>query len=370
MGARRQRSRVTAPGRDSVRPHGAGARAPAGAAGDGARYLRYDESRPARAGINHLRRNLEVLLREAHLLGRLAVLPALNLAPQHNFGVDRQWRWDAYFDLDGSALVDAAGTARALPLAAQPPPAGCPALVVPPGAPVPESAAGQPCVVRQVANPVFGKEVPGARRGPPHFRFRPAPRVLELADRVVTELRDRGGGEFGAVHVRRRDRLFGPMRWLTGPARVRARLQAGGVPDGAVVYLLSDEREGGFWEPLASRYDLARWEDFPELGSIVSRTAPGGPDNYLLYEVEKQVMREASRRIETFPGADYEPSDATLVPPAVWTPARLARRSKNAAGERFRRTVRLAVRGVAGPRGLEAARRVAARFPRGGRGPE
>ena len=336
----------------------------------GARYLRYDESRPTRAGINHLRRNLEVLLREAHLLGRLAVLPALRLAPQHNFGVDRQWRWDTYFDFEGSALVDAAGTVRALPLAAQPPPAGCPALLLPPGVPVPESVAGQPLVVRQVTNAVFGKEVRCARYGPPDFRFRPAPRVLDLARDVVARLRDRGTGEFCAVHVRRRDRLFGPMRWLTGPARVRARLQAVGVPDGAVVYVLSDERAPGFWEPLASRYELARWEDFPELGGIVSRTAPGGPDNYLLYEVEKQVMREASRRIETFPGADYEPSHATLVPPAVWTPARLARRSKNAAGEGFRRTVRLAVRGVAGPRGLGAAGRAAARFRRDGHGSE
>ena len=361
-----------------MRPHDTEARATTGdaprasayGAEDPRRYLRYDETRPARAGINHLRRNLEALLREAHLLGRRAVLPALNLAPQHNFGVERQWRWDTYFDLDRSSLVDTAGTVHALPLVAKPPPAGCPALVLAPGVPAPESAAGQPLVVRQVTNPVFGKEIPCARYGPPDIRFRPAPRVLELATHVVARLRDRGGGEFSAVHVRRRDRLFGPMRWLTGPARVRARLQAVGVPDGAVVYLLSDERAAGFWAPLASRYDLARWEDFPELGGIVSRTAPGGPDNYLLYEVEKQVMREASRRIETFPGTDYEPSHATLVPPAVWMLARLARRSKNAAGEGFRRTVRLAVRGVAGPRGLEAVRRVAARFPRGGRGPE
>ena len=53
--------------------------------------------------------NLECLLREAHASGRLALLPALNLAPHHNFGIDRDWRWDAYVDFEASRLLDSAG---------------------------------------------------------------------------------------------------------------------------------------------------------------------------------------------------------------------------------------------------------------------
>ena len=63
------------------------------------------------------RRNLECLLAEAHALGRLAILPPLRLAPRHNFGAPRAWRWETYFDLDGSVLVDAAGRPGPLPLA-------------------------------------------------------------------------------------------------------------------------------------------------------------------------------------------------------------------------------------------------------------
>ena len=337
--------------------------------GDGEpRHLRYDEEEPARAGINHLRRNLEVLLREAHREGRLAVLPALNLAPRHNFGVDRQWRWDTYFDLDASVLVDAAGAEHPLPLAAQAPEAGRPALVLDRGAPIPASAAGHPLVVRRIANPVFGKDVRFVRHGPPDFRFRPAPRVVALARHVVAGLRERGGGAFCAVHVRRTDRLFGPMRWLTRPARVRARLRASGVADGAVVYVLSDERAAGFWDPLAADYDLAVCRDFARLAAVVSANAPGGPDNYLLYEVEKQIMRAASRRIETFPVADSDGADATLVPRPVWAVSRAARRCKNAAGEGFRRSVRGILRGVLGPRAWAAAKGLAASRRRKDRG--
>ena len=338
------------------------------AGNDAPRYLRYDEAEPARAGINHLRRNLEVLLREAHREGRLAVLPALNLAPRHNFGVDRPWRWETYFDFEASVLVDAAGAEHALPLAAGAPHAGGSALVLARGVPVPKSAAGRPLVARRLTDPVFGRQVRFARHGPPEVRFRPAPRVLALARGVVARLRERGGGAFCAVHVRRADRLFGPMRWLTRPARVRARLRTAGVPDGAVVYVLSDERAAGFWAPLAADYDLAVCADFAELAGVVSPNAPGGPDNYLLYEVEKQIMREASRRIETFPGAEYEPSDATLVPRAVWAVSRAARRCKNAAGEGFRRSVRGVLRGVLGPRAWAAAKGLAASRRRKDRG--
>ena len=340
---------------------------PSGPAGEGGRYLRYDEVEPVQRGINHLTRNLEVLLREAHLLGRVAVLPALHLAPKHNFGVDRQWWWETYYDFDGSRLVDASGKSHPLPLAAAPPSRCSRALVVAAGERVPGSATGHPLIVRRITRSVFGKEVRFAAVGPPDFRFRPSPRVRQLARRVVSELRRRGGGSFHAVHVRRGDRLFGPMRWLTRPQRVRARLRAVDVPDGAVVYLLSDERVPAFWDRLAVHYQLVRFGDFAELRGLVSATAPGGPDNYLLYSVEKQVMRGATLRIETFPGAEYEPADATLVPPAIWTLTQLGGRWSQAARRLVHRVVRGVVLGVLGPRAWAAAKRAACAVRGGGR---
>ena len=37
-------------------------------------------------------------MREAYATSRLAVLPALDLSPRHNFEVDREWRWESYVD--------------------------------------------------------------------------------------------------------------------------------------------------------------------------------------------------------------------------------------------------------------------------------
>ena len=323
------------------------------------RYLRYDEAEPVRRGIGHLTRNLEVLLREAHLLGRLAVLPALRLAPKHNFGVDRRWRWETYYDLDRSRMVDSSGRTHPLPLAADPPGPDSRAPAVAGGERVPPSAAGRPLVVRRVAASVFGREVRFAASGPPDFRFRPSRRVREPARRVVEELRRRGGGEFHAVHVRRGDRLFGPTRWLARPWRIRARLRAVDVPDGAAVYLLTDERARGFCDALAARYELVRFGDFAELRRLVSPKAADGPDNYLLYAVEKEVMRRAATRIETFPSAEYAPYDATLVPAAVWTATRLGSRWSQAARRLVRRVARGVVLGALGPRAWAAAKRLA-----------
>ena len=124
-------------------------------------YLRYDDRRPAAAGLNHERRNLECLLAEAHALGRLAILPPLRLAPRHNFGAPREWRWETYFDLDRSVLVDAAGRTGPLPLAGGRIDAG--SLVhVGAGEPVPASAR---YAVRRVSSPVWRREVPRGQGG-------------------------------------------------------------------------------------------------------------------------------------------------------------------------------------------------------------
>ena len=305
------------------------AAAPAFAAGGG--YLRYDDRRPHAEGLNHERRNLECLLAEAHALGRLAILPPLRLAPRHNFGMPRAWCWKTYFDLDGSVLVDAAGRPGPLPLARGAIDAG-PPVRVGAGEPVP---AGARYAERRVRSPVWRRDVPGVA-GAVRIELRPSARVLALAQPVIAAF-GRADGGFAAVHLRRGDRLFGPMRWLTRPARIRRRLRALGVADGATVFFLSDERDPAFWRRLEPYYRVVRHADFETLTALVAPAAPER-DNYLLYEAEKAVMRAAPVRVETFPGAQYEPADAVLVPAAVWRPARLVRRTVHA-GLRLARRV-------------------------------
>lgn len=289
------------------------------------RYLRYDEKTSVVTGMNHQLANLECLMREAYTTGRLAVLPALKLLPSHNFGVSHEWRWESYVDLGESQLVDIAGTERPLPLVTRLPDAAMRTLTLEPGACMPSSSANYDLVVRRIERSLYRKDVP-AKDGPPiRFRLRPAPRVLELARPVLADLTARGDGRFVAVHARRKDR---GLKSFTEPARIRAHLEAKGVADGAVVFLLSDERTPDFWAPLKAHYELVRHTDYPPLAALVSRADGRCPDNYLLYEVEKEIMRSAAMRIETFPNRGRTDAHSALVPQWIFSAVRLARQAR------------------------------------------
>ena len=307
------------------------------------RYLRYDEQTPIFAGMNHQLSNLECLMREAHATGRLAVLPALKLHPSHNFGVCNEWRWESYLDLGESRLVDAAGTERPLPVVKSLPDAVMRTLTLELGACMPSarahktrapSTADYELVVRRIEHWEYGKNVPAADRPHVSFRWRPSPRVLELARPVIVDLASRGEGRFIAVHARRGDRRLGRF---AAPAHIRRHLKAQGVADGSVVFLLSDEWASDFWAPLKKHYELVRHTDYPRLAALVSPADGRRPDNYLLYEVEKEIMRSASMRIETFPrGQGRTDAHSALTPLSVY----LVR----AVYQRVRRWVRVMVR--------------------------
>ena len=301
------------------------------------RYLRYDYAAATAEGLNHQRRNLECLLAEAHTTGRLAVAPPPRLSAAHNFGVARAWRWETYFDLEASALVDAVDGELPLPLARGPVPA-TPALTVGPGERLP-AAPDAALAVRRVRRPVWSRDVPRIARAGVSFAMRPSARVRQLAAPVLAALRARWPEGFVAVHVRRGDRLFGPIRWFTRPPGVRRRLRALGVRDGSPLFLLTDERDPGFRRALVRDFEVAASADFPALAALVDPGAGGLPDNYLLYEVEKAVMRGARVRVETFPGPEYEPADGVLVPSWAWRVSRLGRRTAHATLRLARRTL-------------------------------
>ena len=319
-------------------PLPAGRPAHARAAAGPRRYLAYEERTPVARGLNHQRRNLECLLAEAHRLGRLALLPPLMLAPEHNFGVPIELRWERYFDLDASRIVEPRGRRLPLPLARALPAGPLDRAAVGPRQPVAPAASRCGVLVRRIESEVFSRDVP-PEAGKAVVELLPSARVKALAAGACAALAERSPQGFAAAHLRRGDRLFGPMRWLTAPRAVRRALRRLGVGDGATVFFLSDERSEAYWRPLLAAYDAVRSADMPELAALAAGDARQTPDNYLLYEVEKAVMRRAAVRLETFPGGEYEPADAALVPPTVWRAARRSRRMAHAAIRFARRTV-------------------------------
>ena len=301
----------------------------------GLRYLRY-ESESGPAGINHQLRNLQWLMREAFALGRLALLPPLDLHARHNFGVDRSWCWDAYFDLEASRLIDVGGTAHPLPLV-RTLPDGLRPVRVQAMARADRADLGRPALlVRRMSGAVYEHDLRGHGFAATRFRMRPSQRVVSLARPVLAAIGARAPCGFAAVHVRRGDRLRWPcVARATRPEAVLSVLARRGVAPGATVFVLSDECDPAWWTPLAARHCVVRSLDFPELAQLVEPAAT--PDNYLLYEVEKEVMRHANLRIETLPG-DYAPSDATLVSPTRWFLAR-PQMLRRAATHRLRRVM-------------------------------
>lgn len=275
------------------------------------RYLRYDAP-PFMAGLDHHVGNLKCLLAEAHATGRLALLPPLTLHPKHNFDHNRDWRWDDYYDLDASMLIDAAGREHPLPIAKQ----GCPSVnatpfVVRPGRRVPAASRRHRLVVRRIGDSVFRKQVP--QQNPPAVRLelRPAASVALMAEKVMASF---GGEGFVGVHVRRGDRLGEYPAARTEPAHIEARLASLGVTRGTVLFIASDEREPRFFEPLREHYQVVRYTDFPFLEGLVSGARP---DNYLLYRVEQEVLARAKLRIETLPNRGPH-AHAALVDAAEW----------------------------------------------------
>ena len=282
------------------------------------RYLRYDETTPVVAGMDHQLMNLECLLCEARAAGRLAVLPALRLAPNHNFGVQGEWKWDSYFDLDGSRLVDAAGTQYPLPIARHPPGIDVPASTLAPGQRAPEAARNCVLAVRRIEHYNYYRVVPDELRAPLRLQVRHSRRVRELARPVVADVRARSGGSFAGVHARRGDRVGQYPSRLTEPAAIRSHLRDHGVLDGSVVFLMSDEHDPAFWEPLGEHYDLVRYTHYPPLAALVSRSGDRRPDNYLLYAVEKEIMSNAWMRVDTRPDVHNSAAHSALVDELTW----------------------------------------------------
>ena len=86
----------------------------------------------------------------------------------------------------------------------------------------------------------------------------------------------------------------------THPLRIRETLLRL-LPEGSSLYILTNEADKTFFDPLREVFDVFQYFDFPELQRIVECEFP---DNYFLYEIEKRLFSQARDKIFTF--ADRE----------------------------------------------------------------
>lgn len=261
------------------------------------RHLRYDVAPVVLAGLAHHEANLKCLLREAHAAGRLAVLPPLTLHPKHNFGRDRDWRWADYYDFAASRLVDLAGREHPLPIAFAPENAAEP-LRLRAGERIPPAREDHPYVIRRLENALFKHEVPSACRPDFAITLRLSAPLRALAKEALAGLASRSADGFVGMHVRRGDRLGEYPSELTEPPHIKKCLARHGVPQGGLIYLCSDERDPNFWAPLERCFQVVRHVDFPRLASLVAEPLP---DNYALYQVEREILAHGRLWIDTLP---------------------------------------------------------------------
>lgn len=113
-----------------------------------------------------------------------------------------------------------------------------------------------------------------------------------MAEEIVAQI----GEPYTCIHVRRGDRR-NRSGWdyyqHTTPDRLVPYLDACGLKR---VYLMSDEAPE-FFAPLRDLgFQLSQYVDFPELRALVEQRVAGG---HMLYAVERELMRQACRRVLT-----------------------------------------------------------------------
>ena len=110
------------------------------------------------------------------------------------------------------------------------------------------------------------------------------------------------------MHVRRGDKLH-LKEWKekhpnlerdTQPLQIIETLRRI-LPTANRIYILTNETDRNFFDPLRQVFDVFQYFDFPELRCIVEDECP---DNHFLYEIEKRLFSQARDKIFTF--ADRE----------------------------------------------------------------
>ncbi|MDD2659708.1 MAG: hypothetical protein PHY54_08525 [Methylococcales bacterium] len=257
----------------------------------------------ARPGINHLREALEWLVRESISLNRTPLVFTPHFDSIHNYDIEVNATWDKYIDLGNLQINNILlGTNSSIQAVMEKEIAGFRDLSIlwieRDHILTDKENEEFDIIVRHNRTGLEIKSVHAGVRGLPDYSvcFMPSHQVLDTYNQVSNKLQN-----YSAMHVRRGDMLgmndvYPNLDQETQPDKIKATISQI-LPSGSKIYILTNERDKAFFDPLKTDYEVLQYFDFPELIKLVECEQP---DNFLLFEIEKLIFENAKTKIYTF----------------------------------------------------------------------
>jgi len=257
----------------------------------------------AKPGINHLREALEWLVRESVSLNRTPIVFTPHFDSCHNFDIEVNATWDKYIDLSNIQINNISlGTNISIQAVMEKDIARFDDLsilwVERDHILTDKDNENFDLIVRHNRTGLEIDHVHTGIRGIPEYsvRFMPSYRVLDAYNQVSNKIQN-----YCAIHVRRGDMLdmvdlYPNLDQETQPDKIKATISQV-IPKGSKIYILTNERDKAYFNPLKMDYEVFQYFDFPELIGLVECEQP---DNFLLFEIEKLIFDNAKTKIYTF----------------------------------------------------------------------
>jgi hypothetical protein len=257
----------------------------------------------ARPGINHLREALNWLVRESISLNRTPLVFTPHFDSHHNFDIEINATWDKYINLNNLQISkrsqDTTISIQAVMEKDIPNLNDLSTLWVERDHILTDKENEEfDLIVRHNRTGLEIDRVHNGIRGIPEYSvsFMPSNRVLDAYNQISDKLQN-----YCAIHVRRGDMLdmvdtYPNLDQDTQPDNIRATISQV-MPIISKIYILTNERDKTYFNPLKNDYEIFQYFDFPELRELVECEQP---DNFLLFEIEKLIFEGAKTKIYTF----------------------------------------------------------------------
>lgn len=270
-------------------------------------YLEYKGfKRRSYPGLGHVVASTQILLHEATLLDRVAVLPPLEVNLLHNRGVRISTQWQRYFDFKPLADLEVKCCFE--------PPEGLKKSRISGKTPHRELVGHTaPYIVRLFPDAaMFGEWMPEEFIDPVKGIYRqgygPLPSLFDLPSREVLEIVEplaKRMHPYYSLHVRRND----AADERTSGSAILAHIKSLGIPEGSRIFILSDERNPDHFSACASSYELFLECEIPELVDVWDRTR----DNYLVFMAARILRRYAEKDLGEMRFLDAARSSSSLI---------------------------------------------------------